>query len=390
MASRSSDRVSLRPFVLLATTIAVCGAGASAQAPDRAATEAQAARAAARLQALQRESDQLASEERTLLGELRKLEVERQIRAEELQQADATAKAADREVAAATERIEQLEQQDLAERPDLRARLVEIYKLGRGRYLRLLLSTPDLRRLGQASRAVAALAKLDRERVETHQRTLAALKATRDSLEAEQRRLAALRDAAARAADAAARAAAARAALIHDIDSRRDLNAQFAGELQAAQQKLQASLRQLAEGRPAEPSVLPIKPFRGDLDWPVAGAVRRRFAQPSASHGSAGASKGIEIAAVEGTPAAAVHDGIVAFADVFAGFGHLVILDHGSRTFSLYGNLLDVAVAKGAHVERGQTVGRIGPSPAGPAGLYFELRVDGQPVDPLQWLKKIR
>ena len=389
MASRCSDRgVSLS---VLATAIAVCTAGAYAQSPDRSRTEAQAARAAARLQALQREADQLTSAERTLLGDLRKLEVERQIRAEELQEADAKAKAVERDVAAASRRIAELERQDLAERPDLRARLVEIYKLGRGRYLRLLLSTADLRRLGEASRAVAALSKIDRDRVETHQRTLASLKTTRDSLAAEEQRLETLRATAARAADAAARAAAQRAALIHDIDTRRDLNAQFAGELLAAQQKLQAALRQAAEGRSADaPLALPIKPFRGDLDWPVAGPVRRRFAQPSLGRASASNPvKGIEIAAEEGTPAAAVHDGVVAFADVFAGFGHLVILDHGSQTFSLYGNLLDVAVARGAHVDRGQTVGRIGPSPAGPAGLYFELRVDGQPVDPLQWLKKL-
>jgi septal ring factor EnvC (AmiA/AmiB activator) len=372
---------------------AACAAIVLAQTADRGRTEAQAARAAQRLQALQREADQLASQERTLLGDLRKLELDRQIKAEELRQADAQKQSVERDVAAASEQIERLERQDLAERPDLRARLIEIYKLGRGRYLRLLLSTADLRRLGEASRAVAALSKLDRERVETHKRTLADLKATRASLEAERTRLAALRENAARAEEAATRAAAARSALVRDVDRRRDLNAQFAGELQAAQQQLQAALRQMAAGgSPADPAPLPLKPFRGDLDWPAAGTVRRSFVQAgtktSGGRSSSNGWKGIEIVAEEGTPAAAVHEGVVAFADAFTGFGHLVILDHGAQTFSLYGNLLDVAVAKGAHVERGQPLGSVGPSPAGPAGLYFELRVDGEPVDPIQWLKK--
>ena len=65
-----------------------------------------------------------------------------------------------------------------------------------------------------------------------------------------------------------------------------------------------------------------------------------------------------------------------------------MILEHGPQTFSLYGDLLDIAVKKGARLERGQAVGTVGPMPSGSAGLYFELRVDGQPVDPLQWLKK--
>ena len=86
--------------------------------------------------------------------------------------------------------------------------------------------------------------------------------------------------------------------------------------------------------------------------------------------------------------AVAVHDGVVAFAGTFSGFGNLVILEHGSHAFSLYGDLLAITVRKGARVERGQAVGTVGPIPSGPDGLYFELRVDGQPVDPLQWLKK--
>ena len=85
----------------------------------------------------------------------------------------------------------------------------------------------------------------------------------------------------------------------------------------------------------------------------------------------------------------AVHDGIVAFADAFTGFGNLVIVDHGAQTFSLYGNLAEIEVRKGARDSRAaRPSGPSALSPAGPAGLYFELRVDGQPVDPLQWLKK--
>jgi murein hydrolase activator len=263
---------------------------------------------------------------------------------------------------------------------------VEMYKLGQARYLRLLLSTADLTRIGQASRTVAALAKLDRERVASHKRTLDELSAVRATLQARGRELAATRAAAAKAEVAAARAAQARNDLIRDIDRRRDLNAQLAGELQAAQQKLQATLRELSAGTaPAEAASLPLRPFRGALDWPVSGTVVRRFGSP-ASRGTA--SNGIEIAAAEDASALAIHEGTVVFAGAFSGFGNLVIVDHGGQTFSLYGDLLEIAVKKGARLDRGQPVGSIGVTAAGAAGLYFELRVDGQPVDPLQWLKR--
>jgi len=100
------------------------------------------------------------------------------------------------------------------------------------------------------------------------------------------------------------------------------------------------------------------------------------------------ASTGIDINAAEGAPVAAVHEGVVAYADAFGGFGNLVIVDHGAQNFSLYGNLLEMSVAKGARVERGEAVGTVGAAPAGPPELHFELRIDGQSVDPLQWLRK--
>jgi septal ring factor EnvC (AmiA/AmiB activator) len=356
-----------------------------AQAPDRTRTEALAQRAGERMQALQREADRLASEERTLLGDLRRLELERQLKAEQLKQIDADTAKVQADLDASTARTESLTQSEAASRPELRARLVEIYKLGQARYARLLLSTPDLRRVGEASRTVATLARLDRERVASHQRTLAELAASRATLEERGRQLAALRAEALTAEAAADRAAKARNDLIRDIDRRRDLNAQLSSELQSAQQKLQTSLREMGAGAPVADAALPLRPFRGDLDWPVAGSVRRRF-NPAGRGGAT--SNGIEIAAVEGASAAAVHDGTVAFAGPFSGFGNLVIVEHGPQTFSLYGDLLEIAVKKGARLERGQAVGSVGATPSGTAGLYFELRVDGQPVDPLQWLKK--
>ena len=386
MGSRSFKGLGTRGWglgVSLALSAAF-SAVALAQTPDRARTEALARRATERLQALQREADRLASQERTLLGELRKLEVERQLRAEELKTIDADAAKVEAELASTDARVQALQNAERASQPELRARLVEIYKLGRARYLRMVLATPDLRHLGQATRTVAVLAKMDRDRIASHQQTVSELARTRKTLEQRRTELASLRTAASRAQAAAQRAATARAELVRDIDQKRDLNAQLAGELQMAQQRLQTVLRDMSTGASAtagETAALPLRPFRGDLPWPVNGDVQGGLARSSPSNV-------IEIAAPEGASATAIHDGVVAFAGTFGGFGNLVILDHGSQTFSLYGDLLEIAVKKGARVAHGQPIGKVGPTPSGTNALYFELRVDGQPVDPLQWLKK--
>ena len=374
MGSRSS-----RGLVVGGWLLGACLA--AAQQNDRARTEAMARRAAERLQALQREAERLASQERTLLGDLRKLEVDRQLRIEELKQIDRDIAKASADLETTNARMQMLQQSERASLPALRERIVEIYKLGEARYLRLLLSTPDLRSFGQATRTVAAIAKLDRDRIAAHQQTVAELRSSRKTLEERRRQLAVLRDKAERARIAAERSAVAKNDLIRDIDRRRDLNAQLSGELQAAQRRLQAALRDAAGGGAADAATLPLAPFRGDLDWPVAGTVRTRF-----GHGSR--SNGIEFAAEDGVDTRAIHDGVVAFAGAFAGFGNLVILDHGSQTFSLYGDMLDLNVKKGDRIVKGQALGSVGPTASGGTGLYFELRVDGQPVDPLQWLKR--
>jgi len=384
---RHSSVVSTLTIALTIAAVMMSPGSLVGQQADPARTEALVRRATERLQALRQEADRLASQETTLLGDLRKLEVARQIAAEELRQVETDASQVQTELAEVNERLQQLEHQEAADRPALRARLVELYKLGQGRYLRLLLSTSDLRRVGEASRTVAALAQIDLDRVARHRRMLDEVKTARGQLQIRDRHLQALRGDAVRAHAAADRAAAARSELIRDIDQRRDLNAQLAGELQTAQQHLRLVLAGLATGASAaEPATLPLRPFRGDLDWPADGPVLRRFGRTAASR--VAASNGIEIAAAEGAPTRAIHNGVVAFADTFVGFGKLVIVDHGAQTFSLYGNLLDLAVQRGVRVEGGQLVGTVGASATGRPALYFELRIDGQPVDPLQWLKK--
>jgi septal ring factor EnvC (AmiA/AmiB activator) len=372
--------------IALAATLAAVSAVLLAQPSDRERAEALARRATERLQSLQQEAERLASQERTLLGDLRSLEVTREIKAEEARQAAAKAADAAHALAELDDRVTRLEAENVSQQPELRARLVDLYKLGQGRYLRLLLSTSDLRSVGQAARLVAAVAERDRARVRAHEQTLRDLKTSRASLEANSRALASARAAAERARAEADRAVAARNDRIASIDRERDLNAQLAGELETARDKLQSTLRGLGSGAPAADAGLPFRPFRGDLDWPVAGRVRQRFGAAPPGRPSA---SGIDIAADDAAPVRAVHQGTVAFAGPFAGFGNLVILQHETDVFTLYGNLSDIAVQRGARVDAGQTLGSVGSSATGPTGLYFEVRVGGQAVDPLQWLKKV-
>jgi septal ring factor EnvC (AmiA/AmiB activator) len=354
-------------------------------AQDRAATDAMSRRVNDRVRALQTEADRLALQVRTLLGDLRQLELQRDIAAEEEKTAASAVAQAQRGLEQSTARLNALEQQRVSQLPDLKTRLVDIYKRGHGGYARMAFDVRGLREFARAIRAVSALTTINEQRITEHRRTVAELQQQRDALEQRTRELEQAAQEAERARFAAQRAVAAREALIREIDQRRDLNAQLAGELAVASQRLQQQLASLAAGRSAEPVAIPIASFRGALDWPVAGRVTAPFGTPARPGGVT--RNGIEIGAPEGTPVTAVHPGTVDYADAFSGFGNLVILDHGGNYYSLYGYLGAIEVMRGQHADAGTELGRVGTAPAGPAALYFELRVDGRSVDPIQWFK---
>jgi septal ring factor EnvC (AmiA/AmiB activator) len=368
-------------WIRLSLLWGVAVATMAAQAPDS------ARRVDERIRALQRESEELARQTQTLVGELRKLEIERDLRTEQAKQAETAAAEAAQTLERATARLAALEQTRIAQLPDLELQLVDVYKRGRTGYARLIFGAEGLREFARTTRAVSAMASINERRLAEHRTTLDALSKERATLERTAAELEARGAAARGARTAAERAVTARAALITRIDSQRDLTAQYVGELQDAYNRLQ---QQMAGGRTGGAVTVPLAPFRGALEWPAPGRLSGRFGQTSGRLGGTAVRNGIEIAAPEETIVRAVHGGTIGYADVFTGFGNLVIVEHGGANYSLYGYLGSISVARGDPVETGAELGRVGLAPAGPPALYFEMRIDGRSVDPLQWLKPLR
>jgi len=357
----------------------------SAQAPSD--PKSQSDRAAARIRALQAESDRLAVQARTVFGDLRRLEIEQEIKQAEVIKVETDLARVTMARDNAADYVATLAATRVAQTPGVKERLVELSKRGRAGYVQLLLAANDVRAMGRMARGVAAVAELDRVRLDTHRRMLDAERTALGELEQQRVAVTTLQRTARAARTAVDAAVAARNRLIEDLDKRRDLAAQFVVELQQAQAQLDRTIA--TADASSSVAALPIRPFQGVLPWPLNGPITSRFGRvASGRFGTTIVRNGIELAAAEGANATAVHEGTVAFAAPFAGFGTLVIVDHGSSAFTLYGHLLDAAVSAGTNVSRGAVLGRVGLSPAGGAALYFELRIDGRPVDPLQWLER--
>ena len=120
---------------------------------------------------------------------------------------------------------------------------------------------------------------------------------------------------------------------------------------------------------------------RGVLPWPAQGQVVRQFGTiVDPKYKTATKSSGIDIATKGGSPVLAVDSGTVSFADIFMGYGRMVILDHGKRIHSIYSRLNDVKIKVGASVAKGSTIALSGDT------RHLEFRVCGKSVDPLVFL----
>lgn len=125
--------------------------------------------------------------------------------------------------------------------------------------------------------------------------------------------------------------------------------------------------------------------LRGVLHWPIAGELLSRFGSPRAEGGSRW--KGIQIRSARLQQVKAVAKGDIVYADWLRGFGNLVIVDHGDGYMSLYGYNDSLLKRAGESVNGGEPLASVGPSSEnGQTGLYFELRHNSRPIDPLGWL----
>ncbi len=225
------------------------------------------------------------------------------------------------------------------------------------------------------------------------------LEATRDKVDAEKdaitRREGAVADAAALLQEKSDELAALRAAQAASQAAALDVRRQKSGALAGVNQDLAELERQenqlLAESA-ALTSVINGSSGggqgTGDLIYPVSGPITSPFGWRI--HPILGYKKfhtGVDFGVGYGTPIRAADSGTVIYATWMGGYGNVIIVDHGNGLSTLYAHQSSLAVDTGARVVRGQTVGYVGSTgfSTGPH-LHFEVRVNGNPVDPLGYL----
>jgi septal ring factor EnvC (AmiA/AmiB activator) len=377
---------SLAAFLL---TLMVLGAGTAAAQQDAATAEMELDRVREQIRELEKTVQQTVAERGAGQQALRDAEV---AAAKAAKRAQALA----RDVAAAGERLAGLQAQEARARTRLAGQQAVLaqqlrvaYMSGREEWLRLLLSQQDPL---QAGRQLVYYGYLTRQRstlIDGVRSALAELAKSVAAVAAEQSRLGTLEaEQRARAAElekARAERATALARLDERLSGRRGELAQMqeqAQDLQGLVEELRRALAELNLGSDES-----FADRQGQLAWPADGRERHRYGERRADGGLRW--DGTLLAAPAGSDVRAVHYGRVVFADWLNGMGLLMVLDHGDGYMTLYGHNQDLVRDVGEWVGPGELIGHVGDT-GGQAepGLYFEIRKNGDPVNPRRWMRR--
>jgi septal ring factor EnvC (AmiA/AmiB activator) len=176
--------------------------------------------------------------------------------------------------------------------------------------------------------------------------------------------------------------------MIAKINQQRDLNSRLLEELKNESENLTRILDQKTTAKVVD--AVDLANLRGRLDWPLSGTVISSFGKKkSARFNTYTMNNGIEIKPDRSDEIQVVGGGEVIFCNYMKGYGNLIIIQHAGNFHSLYGHCADFRKKPGDRVGTGEVIATAGSSGSlyGKA-LYFEIRRNLKPLDPLLWLAK--
>jgi septal ring factor EnvC (AmiA/AmiB activator) len=375
----------VRKALALAAIIAISLPAAHSQT----ARDADLTRIRVEIAKLRKRLDDVRTQTRSAEHDLEEADLELSIRTGELQlavdmqsQLEQQQREIESEVAVLAPRIAQHKQ-------FLRKRLAALYRLGGLSYLRLLLSIDERRDPVKAVSMLSFLVSHDARAVTRFQGERVQLQARNAELAARQKQLAGVRRMVEERQRAMASARNAKEKALRSLQTEGSHEEEKLAGLEEKARRLEHLLEVLSRQNGAATATIDVRTFAGALAWPVQGKIIEQFGkQRNAKFSTVTFNNGLKIAAAAGTEVHAVFAGTVLFSQWFKGYGNLVILDHGNRVFSLYGNLKSPSVMVGGRVNAGQTIAGVGESEEAQSGfLYFEIRQDNKPEDPQKWLR---
>jgi len=270
----------------------------------------------------------------------------------------------------------------------LEKRLRVLYKEGEVGPLRILFSADSPTELVQQYQYLTRVLGFDKELLGEYRSALQKQKQQLTELENMRRQRQQLLTKEQQQREDAAEAKQLQARLLRKVRSDKLRLSHELADLKEKAARLQGLITRLKKEESAVPApgAIDFASGKGKLGWPTEGSVLIGFGtQRDAELGTIYESNGIEISAAQGGPVRVVADGRVVFANWFKGYGNLLIVSHDGGFHTLYAQTAHLEKKVGDLVRAGDVIATSGLS--GREGIYFEVRQNGAPVDPMEWLK---
>ena len=366
--------IAVLPLVVLAAT-------------DISETNEQLSQLKEQIDAIQARLDASEKERDTLQRDLRDIDLQ-------IGDSDVKAEALDRQQRALEDRLQVLEQEGRSMQADRAAReaLIEqsiqhMWAMQQGGGLRVWLGDQKPEEVARNISYLQLLIDDQRELISRYQQGLEDIERNVQRVAETQTQLTVQMSAQNDVRETLASQRAARQQTLQAINAQVRTDAQALAKRQADQQRLNELLNELANVPAAPiPAAQPFADLKGALPMPVTGTPSNRFG------GRRNADirwRGWLIPAEEGESIRAVHAGQVIYADWLRGQGLLIVIDHDDGWLTLYAQNHSLMRQVGDRVAAGDVIARAGASGGHDVtGLYFEVRHQGQPVDPAQWIRR--
>jgi len=335
-----------------------------------------------RIMVLQGRLNQVRQEATGLRGDLRQTQVALELQQTRLVEAQTARQLAEESLTEVEEEIEGIETSLAELRQSLRARLMDLYQLGQEGYLRLFLSIRSQEDLLPGIRQVRYLVKRDGGLLADYENAHAELSFKREELAGHHEAVREWLEMESSRAQDLERLQIRQSRILAQLEREDRSLSQQTAELVDKERKL-ANLLDFLYGRAGVPlSGKPVQEFRGVLDWPVQGKVTQGFGtRLDPQYKTKIPHNGLDLQTTPRSGVRAVFPGKVLFAAPFQGYGLTVVVHHPGRVFTLYAGLQNLKIGQNDMLSLGQIIG------LSTDKLYFEIREENQPVDPIKWLR---
>jgi len=349
--------------------------------------------------------------ERTLLGELEKIENELQAQRKLLATLQTQSKNQELLLTDKQQYLKQVLTKKRAHQVHVKNRLASYYRMGSVGLMNVLFSSESLPELLDFKEYFSIMVQRDHVIIQQYLSQIKESNRAREEHAREKLRLMKMTDELSEKEKQLNQIRQEKNILLRQVNTEQRLYEQAVLEIEEAAADLAATLQRIQTAAKPKPVIkqradvvetekkkLPQKPViqegfpgqKGLLDPPVSGSVIILFGQKiKGKFESSTTSNGIDIKVKKGVEITAVYDGKIIHSGYLRGYGNLMIIDHGQQYFSLVSRAADYYKKEGTKITKGEVIGMTGEGdPLYGEGLHFEIRKGSKPEDPLLWLKK--